>query len=150
MIRACLFSLLFFAASPALASPAAPAVDTALTEWVEAVQSRSLDNIMRLYDKDAIMISTFAQHPLTTRAQLKEYFTKVIANPDVVVDVTESHPRMFGDMAVNTGQYTLSYTQEGEPEEIPARFSFTYVLRGGKWIIVDQHSSRVPLPGKKK
>lgn len=136
-------------ASPAYADKA-PDVDTALKDWVAAVQGGSVDNIMKLYDKDAIMISTFVQNPMTRREQIAGYFKKVVANPDVHVEVQETHPRVFGDMAVDTGRYTLSYTQDGEPVSIPARYSFTYVLRGGKWLIVDQHSSRVPLPDEVK
>jgi hypothetical protein len=64
----------------------------------------------------------------------------------VRVEVQETHPRRFGNMAVNTGRYTLSYTQEGEEVVVPARFTFTYQLQGGKWIIVDHHSSAVPTP----
>ena len=105
---------------------------------------------MKLYDKNAIMISTFAQEPLTKHEQIIGYFKKVIVNPDIKVDIEDSHPRIFGNVAVNSGRYTLSYTQEGETVSIPARYSFVYVLQGGKWLIVDQHSSRVPLPDKEE
>ncbi len=134
---------LLFAAPAARAGE--PDVNAALTAWKDAVESASLDDILKLYDKNAIMISTFAQAPLTTRAALTKYYKVVVGNSDIHVEITETHPRRFGTMAVNSGQYTLSYTQDGEDVVIPARFSFTYVLQGGKWIIVDQHSSRVPL-----
>ena len=127
-----------------------PDVQLALSEWKAAVESASLDDIMKLYDKNAIMISTFAQEPLTKHEQIIGYFKKVIVNPDIKVDIEDSHPRIFGNVAVNSGSYTLSYTQEGETVSIPARYSFVYVLQGGKWLIVDQHSSRVPLPDKEE
>ena len=127
-----------------------PDVQLALSEWKAAVESASLDDIMKLYDKNAIMISTFAQEPLTKHEQIIGYFKKVIVNPDIKVDIEDSHPRIFGNVAVNSGRYTLSYTQEGETVSIPARYSFVYVLQGGKWLIVDQHSSRVPLPDKEE
>lgn len=121
-----------------------------LKDWVAAVESGSLDAIMKLYDQDAVMISTFAQHPLTKRDQIMGYYKKVVSNPDIDVVVSESHPRLFGNMAINTGEYTLNYTQDGEPVSIPARFSFTYRLRGDAWIIVDHHSSRVPIAEQSK
>jgi hypothetical protein len=68
-----------------------------------------------------------------------------VANPDINVNVTESHPRQFGNVAINSGLYTLSYTQDGETVTIPSRFSFTYLLKDGKWMIMDHHSSKVPL-----
>ena len=128
---------------PALA---APPIENALKDWVAAIKDGNAEAVVNLYDKDAVMISTFVQHPMTTRAQLLDYYKQVVSNPDRDVKVTEQHVRRFGDMAINTGEYTLSYTQEGEAMEIPARFSFTYQLQGGKWVIVDHHSSDVPLP----
>ncbi len=123
-----------------------PPVESALQQWVEAVETGTSEDIVALYDKDAVMISTFKQRPMTKRKELLDYYKQVADNPDRVVEVTEQHPRRYGDLAINTGQYTLSYTQEGEPVEIPARFSFTYVLKNGQWMIVDHHSSDVPLP----
>jgi len=142
----CLFVLsAFFITQPALADKT-PDVGAALTQWKEAVESAKVDDIMKLYDKHAIMISTFAQNPMTDRKEIMGYYKKVVVNPDIKVEIEDSHPRVFGTIAINTGRYTLSYSQEGEPISIPARFSFVYQLQGGKWIIVDHHSSRVPLP----
>jgi|SoiMethySBSTD1v2_1073268.scaffolds.fasta_scaffold296153_3 hypothetical protein len=36
--------------------------------------------------------------------------------------------------------------REGQPVTTQARFSFTYRLRDGRWMIVDHHSSAVPAP----
>lgn len=140
--------LLVVLSSPAMAD-SVPDVKVALDQWVAAVEGGSAEKIVDLYDKDAIMISTFVQNPMTKREQLRDYYKKVVSNPDVKVEVQETHPRRFGNAAVNSGRYTLSYTQDGETVSLPARFSFTYVLEGGKWMIVDQHSSRVPLEEEK-
>jgi len=121
-----------------------PDVQMALSQWKAAVESGSIDNIMSLYESEAIMISTFAQAPMTKRADIIGYYKKVVVNPDIKVEVKESHPRIFGTMAINTGRYILNYTQDGEPVSIPARFSFTYILKDGKWLIVDHHSSKMP------
>lgn len=143
--------LMFLLAFPAFAraaapSGAAPQVENAILEWKTAVESGNAQAIADLYDKNAIMISTFVQMPITRHGDLLAYYKKVVANPDVHVEIEETHPRQFGNMAVNTGRYTLSYTQEGEEVSTPARFSFVYQLQNGKWIIVDHHSSRVPTP----
>ena len=127
-----------------------PDVQAALTAWKTAVESASLDDVIKLYDKEAIMISTFAQEPMTKHEQIVGYFKKVLPSPDIKVEIEETHPRLYGNVAVNSGRYTLSYSQEGETISIPARFTFIYTLQGGKWIIVEQHSSRVPLPDEDK
>lgn len=132
--------------APTMLKAGAPDVGSAIQDWKGAVEGRDVEAIAALYDKNAIMISTFVQNPLTERKALLSYYKKVVANPDVRVEIEEEHPRRFDDMAVNTGRYTLSYTQEGEEVAVPARFSFTYKLQGEKWMIVDHHSSAVPMP----
>jgi hypothetical protein len=52
--------------------------------------------------------------------------------------------RVYGNTAVNTGYYTFSYVQNGESKTFPARYSFTYVKDGDRWMIVDHHSSAMP------
>lgn len=136
--------------APVAVKAAVPDVSSALVDWKDSVEGGDVDVIMALYDKKAIMISTFVQSPITSREGLFGYYKKVVANPDVRVEIEEENPRKFGNMAVNTGRYTLSYTQEGEAVTIPARFSFVYQLQGNKWIIVDQHSSRVPIAAEIK
>jgi uncharacterized protein (TIGR02246 family) len=144
-----LLSLLF--SFPAFAQKEkAPDVKEALAAWVAAVESGDADSIVDLYDPRAIMISTFAQKPMLSHGAMMKYYKKVVSNPDIKIDVEEQHPRSFGNTAVNTGLYTFHYTEDGEPVTIPARFSFTYVLRDGKWMIVDHHSSRVPLADEVK
>jgi hypothetical protein len=132
--------------SPVAVNAGMPDVDSAIMDWKEAVEGGDAKAIVALYDKNAVMISTFVQNPITSNAALLGYYKKVVANPDVRVEIEEEHPRQFGNMAVNTGRYTLSYTQEGEDVVVPARFSFTYQLQGKKWIIIDHHSSAVPTP----
>lgn len=152
-LPACAAVALMLLTSSALADPkptSKEGVDAALTQWKETVESGKVDDIMKLYDRKAVMISTFAQDPLTKRSQIEEYFKRVVVNPDIEVSIEDTHPRVFGNMAANSGRYTLSYTQEGEQISIPARFSFLYVLKGDKWLIIDQHSSRVPLPDELK
>src|SRR4051812_32740124 len=93
------FAILLLLATPVQARDKAPDVAAALTEWKEAVESTNLDHIMGLYDRNAMMISSFAQNPLTKRSQIEGYFKKVLANPDIKVEIEDQHPRLFGDMA---------------------------------------------------
>lgn len=123
---------------------AAPDVATALTEWVAAVESHDAAKVVALYDKDAIFFSTFAVAPMKTQAERLAYYKKAVAEPDIKIDINESHPHVFGDVAINSGLYTFHYTQEGEEVTVPARFSFAYMLKGDKWVIIDHHSSKMP------
>ena len=59
----------------------------------------------------------------------------------------EQKPRVFGNVAVNTGYYTFSDVIDGKKATFTARFSFVYKRNSnGIWLIVDHHSSAVPVP----
>ncbi len=76
---------------------------------------------------------------------IREYFEKAFkALPGHKVTFGEQLIRIYGNTAINTGYYTFSYMKDGETKTLPARYSFVYVKRGGKWVIVDHHSSAMP------
>ncbi len=135
--------------SLAMAQNKTPDVKQALAVWVKAVESGTPDEIAALYDKDSVMLSAFANDPITSHSGLKAYYGKVVREPNRKVDVMAQDVRVFGDVASNTGLYTFHYTQDGEPLELPARFTFVYVLKDGQWKIISHHSSRVPNAGVK-
>ena len=62
------------------------------------------------------------------------------------MELGEQRILVYGDTAINTGLYTVSNLRDGQPVTTPARFSFTYRLKDGRWMIVDHHSSAVPAP----
>lgn len=127
-----------------------PDVKSALSAWVKAVETGTVDDMVALYDKDAMMLSAFAIDPMTDHEQLRKYFSKVVREPNRTVTVTKQDVRQFGNVATNTGLYQFYYEQDGEPVEVPARFTFVYTLKDGKWLIISHHSSRVPHAKKPK
>jgi uncharacterized protein (TIGR02246 family) len=137
-------------AAPAAQAGARPDVAAALDRWKAAIEKGDIKAIMSQYDRDARFISTFAQKPLTRRSDIEAYFKKVVVNPGIKVEIEDSQPRTYGTIAVNSGRYDLSYEQEGETVSTPARFTFVYRLEGDQWKIIEQHSSRVPLPDEDK
>lgn len=130
------------------AKDSTPDVHAALKDWVAAVESHDAERVVNLYDENSMMLSAFAIHPLTTHKELLDYYKKVVAEPNVHITVTKEDVRQFGNVAVNTGLYRFHWTQDGEPMDDPARFSFVYVLKDGKWVIISHHSSIVPGSGK--
>lgn len=122
-------------------------VDAAFASWRAALSSGKAENVVKLYDKDAILLATLAAKPLTTQKDRTEYFTKLTAKAKLAATVTEEHVRLLDeDDAVVTGLYTFSFEEDGKKVEIPARFSFVYEKENGQWMIVEHHSSNVPQP----
>jgi len=70
----------------------------------------------------------------------------IAVDPSYKAVIGEQRIRVYGDMAINSGTYTFSEVRDGKPTSRPARFSFVYRHRDGRWLIVDHHSSAVPSP----
>jgi hypothetical protein len=82
-----------------------------------------------------------------TPPTVREYFNILrTVPPSYKAVLGEQRIRVYGDIALNTGTYTFSEVRDGKEITRPARFSFVYRNRGGRWLIVDHHSSAVPAP----
>jgi uncharacterized protein (TIGR02246 family) len=147
-IRFLLLALLALASFrlAAAAPDASTAVGKATQAWADAFNSREPARILALYDIDAVLWGTTSPTLRNTPAARAEYFSNMPQRPHVRVTFGEQHVRVFGDVAINSGTYTFSNTENGETTSNPARFSLTFRRAGDRWLIVDHHSSAVPPP----
>jgi uncharacterized protein (TIGR02246 family) len=137
---------LLAAALPALAGDKED-VAAAAAQWTKLFVDDNPDPILALYAKDAVLWGTLSPTRRETPAALREYFVGAFkALPGHKVAFGDQLIRVYGDTAINTGYYTFSYVKDGQAQSIPARYSFVYVKQGGKWLIVDHHSSAMPAP----
>ena len=61
------------------------------------------------------------------------------------VRVDDRHVRLAGHGgALVAGTYTVTDLRDGREVATPARFTFVLEQRGGKWVILHHHSSRMP------
>ena len=127
---------------------AAPEDDVAAATqaWAEAFNTRDPERVLALYETDAVLWGTTSASLRNTPATRREYFSTMPQRPNQRVMIGEQQIRVFGDVAVNSGTYTFANNQDGKVTSNHARFSFTYVRKGDRWMIVDHHSSAVPSP----
>ena len=116
----------------------------AMRAWRDAFSSKTTEKIMALYADDAFLWGTLSAIQKTDRESIRDYFEKAFVYENREVVFNDYHVRCFGDTAVSSGSYTFSFEKGGEKLILLARFSFVYVRRDGKWLIVEQHSSAVP------
>lgn len=115
--------------------------------WIGAFNRADAAAIAALYDPQAVLWGTTAAHLITTPQGITAYFNAVFAlQPVPSMVLVEALPRVFGDVAVSSGRYTLTLSPAPHLREVPARFSFTYRRTAGTWRIVDHHSSAMPPP----
>jgi uncharacterized protein (TIGR02246 family) len=120
-------------------------VAAATKAWADAMTSHDIERVVALYDSDAVLWGTRSPKLRDNPETIREYFNILKTVPPSYKGVLgEQRIRIYGDMAINTGTYTFSETRDGKEIVRPARFSFVYRNRGGRWLIVDHHSSAVP------
>jgi uncharacterized protein (TIGR02246 family) len=131
-------------ASSALAGPKEE-VAAATLAWGQALGEDDPEKVLPFYSDDAVLWGTLSPTVRSDRAALRDYFvTAFKVLPGLEVTFGDQLIRVYGTTAVNTGYYTFSYVKDGETTSLPARYSFTSVKNGERWLIVDHHSSAVP------
>ena len=142
-----MFMSLLILGAPTLAL-AGPKEEVAATTqaWIEAMTSHNAERVVALYDAEAVLWGTRSSTLRDTPATVRDYFKVLQTIPSSYkVVLGEQRIRIYGDSALNTGTYTFSEDRDGTPVIRPARFSFVYRNRDGRWLIVDHHSSAVPV-----
>lgn len=119
-------------------------VDAATAQWISAFNRKSTADIVALYAADAVFFGT-SSPVLRDRPQLvQEYFSTLPSLGDSTISLGDHRVQVFGDLAVSTGFYTRIATEQGRTVSSPARFTFVYAKRDGRWLIVNHHSSALP------
>ena len=124
-------------------------IAAATQAWIAGMTRRDVEAVLALYDPEAVLWGTRSPTIRGNPAALREYFNILrTLPPSYKAALGEQRIRVYGDIAINSGSYTFSEVQDGKEISRPARFSFVYRHRDGRWLIVDHHSSAVPAPPK--
>lgn len=119
-----------------------------MAQWKDALATSPPENpeaLVLLYTDDAVLWGTLSKKPSKGSKAIRAYFTKALADlPNLRVSFKAPEIRIHGNVAINTGTYTLIYKKDGEKKALPARYSFTLIRQGKKWLITDHHSSVMP------
>jgi len=147
--RALFLLLTLLSIAPNASAGAKEEVTAASAKWAEVFTDDNPDKILALYAKDGVLWGTLSPVRRDDPAALRDYFTKAFAAlPGHKVVFGDQLIRVYGNTAVNTGYYTFSFVKDGEAKTLPARYSFTYVKEGAQWLIVDHHSSALPVSAR--
>ena len=134
--------VILFASKLVIANPL-EAIKDATQSWADAFNSRVIENILARYSAEAVFWGTISPTLRDEPAEVRDYFE--VIGPDARVLLGDQRPRVFGDIAVNTGYYQFTDIRDGKKTLVAARFSFVYERdETGTWLIVDHHSSAVP------
>jgi len=119
-------------------------VEAATQRWISAFNRKSTDDIVALYAPDAVFHGTSSPVLRDTPALVREYFNGLANLGNSTMATAEHRVQLLGDVAISSGFYIRSATDNGKTAQTPARFTFVYARRGGQWLIVAHHSSALP------
>ncbi len=144
MMRAWIAVVALLVAAPA-ALVAGPQEDVtaAARAWADNFSKHDLEGLLRLYDREAVFWGTSSGTLRDSPELIRDYF-KGVPNSQMTVQIGDHRVRVLGDVAIAIGHYTFIDKRDGKDVPRPARFSFTFRQRDGRWLIMDHHSSSVP------
>lgn len=113
-------------------------------QWNAALATGDPNRVAALYAPDAVLLPTLSDIR-TTHAGIVDYFKTFLASKPVG-KIQQRYITVLGPTsAVDTGLYEFTLTdKDGTKSTVDARYTFVYALRGGHWLIVNHHSSKVP------
>ena len=117
-----------------------------LKEWAEHVNSKSLDDLLLLYDEDASLLPTFSNKTLSNIDGIRSYFDKLASHDQLAVNIHEKTvnvQKTSDSSEVITGIYKWELDYDGEVLAFEARFTFSICL-GAERPIMHHHSSQIP------
>lgn len=117
--------------------------------WCSTISSAKGDanKMLKFYAPNAILLPTLSSDILYNHRNggMDAYFAKLTNYPNIQCTTEKLITRIYDNTAINTGLYAFSYTDRDQHKQaIPARFTFVYKDLNGQWLIIEQHSSKLP------
>ena len=114
--------------------------------WNAALQTGDPKKVANRYAPDAVLLPTVSNEIRTDRAEIVDYFEHFLPNKPVAKKVETYINVLDSNSAIDAGAYDITLTdpKTGKKRVVEARYTYEYEKRGGKWLIVNHHSSVMP------
>ncbi len=111
--------------------------------WNKALQTGNSDNVVACYAADAILLPTVSAEVRHNHDEIRDYFVHFLSKKPRG-RIIEQNIRIYDKIAINSGLYTFSLTENGIYADVAARFTFAYRKYEVGWLIIEHHSSILP------
>ena len=111
--------------------------------WITAVQTYNPKDVLKLYDKNAVLLPTLSNQVCNTHEKIENYFKQFLAK-EPQCNILESYSRLYTNhtIAIHSGIYSFMFKDKSQKE---ARFTFVYEIKDNHALIIEHHSSLMPL-----
>ncbi|MFF2043116.1 SgcJ/EcaC family oxidoreductase [Kitasatospora sp. NPDC058170] len=118
-------------------------------QWNAALQSGDPKKVTARYAHDAVLLPTASPRIRTNHEEIADYFAHFLQKKPRGEKVRSVINILDADSAIDAGVYRFHLTdpKTGETKPVEARYTYEYEKRGGKWLIVNHHSSVLPAEG---
>jgi len=113
------------------------------SRWNASLQSGKPSEVVKNYAEDAILLPTASNKVRHNHREIQDYFDQFLALKPVG-QIVESDVKTFCNVAIDSGIYSFTLTQNGQIKHVQARYSFVYQKTDNGWLIVEHHSSFMP------
>lgn len=117
-----------------------------IKEWMLLVNKGDIEQLLALYDEDAVLIPTFSNRVLSKPKSIREYFERLFSREEVSIALHENTlivQPIKNELYVLCGIYCWRFAIDGELFSFEARFSYMVNLMQSRPIL-HHHSSQIP------
>ncbi|MFB7614657.1 SgcJ/EcaC family oxidoreductase [Kitasatospora sp. NPDC056181] len=118
-------------------------------QWNAALQTGDPEKVADRYAQDAVLLPTASPKIRTNHAEIADYFEHFLQKKPRGEKIRSVINILDANSAVDAGLYRFHLTDPatGATKAVEARYTYEYEKRGGKWLIVNHHSSVLPAEG---
>ena len=114
--------------------------------WNQALQTENPDKVVACYAEDAILLPTVSPRVRHNHDEIRDYFVHFLSKKPRG-RIVEQNIRIYDTIAINSGLYNFTLTENGNDSDVAARFTFVYKKYEDRWLIIEHHSSILPASG---
>ncbi|AUY52389.1 SgcJ/EcaC family oxidoreductase [Streptomyces sp. CB01881] len=118
-------------------------------QWNAALQTGDPEKVADRYAQDAVLLPTASPKIRTNHAEIADYFEHFLQKKPRGEKIRSVINILDANSAIDAGLYRFHLTDPatGATKAVEARYTYEYEKRGGKWLIVNHHSSVLPAEG---
>ena len=112
-----------------------------LNTWTETLLTKSTESMLSLYHNDAILLPTLSNKVCTNHTEIADYFDHFLSKGPRC-ELLDNYARDYDSIGTNSGTYRFT-TASGD--SLSARYTFVYSLSPESNMIIEHHSSLLPI-----
>ncbi|MEA5580639.1 SgcJ/EcaC family oxidoreductase [Nodularia harveyana UHCC-0300] len=120
-----------------------PEIAQLFDRWNNSLQTGDPNLVTQNYAKNAVLLPTVSNQVRQNHEEIQDYFVKFL-KLQPVGRINDRNIRLYCGVAIDSGTYTFRIINNGEIEDVKARYTFVYHKFGNEWLITEHHSSAMP------